>query len=254
MKTSTTLQRSNFNNLANTLDYSFTQSLFNVNTLMVCVFDAYLVVNGVTYGEVTQLINNIDANGNALTSPMQFFVPITYVMGGNAGINIKYQVGDLVLVGYSQQSLAVLRNTWEGGNLSPSGLTPLSYGKFTLEDGIILAKVSPIAPTVVINIDDDGITITGNNNPIVINSGTANTTINCQQAQVTATSEIDVTAPIIKLNGAVTCDSTLQATSITATSGLMVNGKDFATHIHSNGSYTAPSGGGAVTGDSGIIV
>jgi hypothetical protein len=201
MKISTNLQRSDFNSLANVIDYAFTQKMFDLNTLMVCVFNNY---DGTEpeYAQVTQLINNIDALGNSLTSPFQFYVPIGYLMGGNAGIHITYKKGDLVLVGYSQQSLSTLKNSWDSKINNPTQLNPLplNYGKFTLEDGIILCKVSATLPTTLIDIQETGITITSNDQPIIINSGEADATINCTNAIINATTKVNITASEVDIN------------------------------------------------------
>lgn len=262
MQTATNLTKSNTNNMANVLDYTFSQKLFNLNTCMICIFSSYITINNIKYGIVQQLINNLDVTKKSLQSAIQFNVPINYIMGGNAGINIEYQAGDLVLVVYSQQSLTDLKVSWESNNHPTNGINPTNYGKFTLEDGIIIGKVATEVPQVIINITPAGITLNSNNTPIVINSGNGNTTVTCNNAiinasnsaQITASSEIDLTAPSIKLNGAVSCDSTLNATtSITApliTGGttsissagiassagdLAINGSPFRGHIHGNG-------------------
>lgn len=235
MKTATNLQKSDTNNINNVIDYVFNQKLFDINTIMVCLFIQYTIVDNVKYGEVVQLINNVDSLGNPLKSPIQFNVPISYIMGGNAGINIEYQPNDIVIVAYNQRTLMNLKISWENGININNSIQPGNYGKFTLEDGIILGKISPTIPQIIINITNDGININSNNTPIIINSGTANTTINGQKVQVTATNEIDVTAPTIKLVGDVTC-----------TASLIVNGINFATHNHSAGTYNIPSIGNVV--------
>lgn len=200
MKTSSNLQRSNFNNLASTIDFAFTQKMFNINTLMVCVFNQYSNNGTPEYGTVTQLINNIDATGVPLISPMQFDVPIGYIMGGDAGIHITYAKDDLVLVGYSQQSLTILKENWNNGTNNPTQLSPNNYGKFTLEDGIILCKISATLPTTIIDIQNTGITITSNNHPVTINTGTADTTINCKDAIINATTNANITANNVNVN------------------------------------------------------
>lgn len=237
-KTATNVQRSNFNNLANTIDYTFTQKMFDINTLMVCVFDGYITgTSPAEYGEVTQLINNVDVTGKPLQSPMQFSVPIGYLMGGNAGIHITYKKGDLVLVGYSQQSLAVLKNSWNkklpiGTSLTPNPqINNGNYGKFTLEDGIILCKISSTLPTTKIDIQETGITITGNNQPVIINSGNADTTINANKAIINA-QEVNVNSNNINLGSS-------------GGSGVLTGGTSFTI----NGTVTTGSGaGGVVTG------
>ena len=267
MQTSTNLKRSNFNNLTNLLGYVFNQNLFDLNSIMVCVFQKYVTVNSVKYGQVVQLINNVDTNKKPLASPIQYNVPIQYIMGGNAGINIEYQENDLVLVAYSQRTLVDLKLAWEKGQ-SPNKIQPSNFNTFSLEDGIILGKISPTVPTVVINITNSGISLNANNHPIEINSGTADTTVNCKNAQVnssakielTASNEVDITAPSIKLNGAVTCSSTLTASTSVQAGGttissagiastgsdLNINGAPFKGHTHSGVQTGTNNTGGVV--------
>lgn len=263
-KTTTNLHTSNFNTLANTIDYAFTQKMFDINTFMVCKFIQYITIGNTKYGQVQQLINNIDVEGKPLQSPMQFNVPISYTMGGVAGINITYQENDLVGVIYSQQGLVDLKIAWDNGNYTINNIQPSSYGKFTLENGIIISKISPIIPTVIIDINNNGITINSNNNPVIINSGNADININSNNANITSITKIKLKAPIIQLDGAVETTSTIEAqqsvsapiisggtttidnTGITATPDLNINGSPFKGHIHSGVTTGSGNSGGVV--------
>ena len=250
-QTATNLQRNNFNNLSNAIDYALTQRLLNLNTIMVCQFIQYVSTTNATYGEVVQIIDNIDVMGKPLQRPRQFNVPINYIMGGNAGINIQYQAGDLVLVAYSQQTLADIKIAWDN-DATINNIQPSSYGKFMLEDGIILGKISPVMPKVVININDTGITVNSNNTPVIINSGSSNTSITAQNVNLTAITKTTVTSPTIELQGNVVITGTLDAQTSITTPSLIINGVDFTLHTHSAGTFNSPSG--AVTGNSGGVI
>ena len=264
--TSTDIQRSDFNNLSNTINYAINKKLLNLNTSMVCRFIQYDMVGDVKYGEVEQVINNIDINKNPLPKPIIFQVPITYIMGGNAGIEIEYKKDDSVLVVFSQQSLTDIKLIWNNDQTIPEkGIQPTNYGKFLLQDAIIVGKISAKPPLIKIKITENGIDIDSNNKPINVNSGTADTNISCKNAiinadakiELTASSEIDLTAPSIKLNGAVSCDSTLEATTsvataiVVASTGATIAGLDYSQHGHTPGTYT--NSGGPVTGKSGGV-
>lgn len=259
-KTSSNVQRSDFNSQTNLLNYVINQKMMTLNTAMLCLFDGYVTKGDTLYGEVTQLIDNVDSTGKPLQSPMQFDVPINYIMGGNAGINVTFKPKDLVYVLFSQQTLADLKQSWNNGQTVDKPIQPSNFGKFTLEDGIIIGKVSRKKPDIIIDINDDGITITSNNTPIVINSGTANTTLTCkdatvtasgnlnatcQQATVNATTSATITTPTLTVNGNLVVTGTITATDA------ILGGKDFLTHDHSAGTLTSPSG--AVTGNTGAV-
>jgi hypothetical protein len=247
MKVSTDVQRSDFNNLSNTINYVINKKLFNLNTIMICRFIKYDTDGSAKYAEVEQLINNIDANKSPLQKPVLYNVPISYVMGGSAGIDIEYKENDVVIIGFSQQSLVNLKLSWNNGQEIPTnGIQPTNYGKFLLEDGVILGKISAIPPSVVIRITDDGINMNSNNTPIVINSGDADTVVTCKNATVTAneklelnaSTQVDITSPLINLKGKVQCSDTVEATTsmsaplMIAGTGITIAGVDFTKHGH----------------------
>lgn len=236
VQTTSTVQRSDFNNQANLMNYAINQKMLNMNTVMVCLFQQYVMHGDTKYGEVVQLIDNVDAVGKPLKSPMQFDVPIGYIMGGDAGINVTYKANDLVLVVYSQQTLSDIKLAWNAGRNIDSTLQPSNFGKFTLEDGIIIGKISPVIPTTIIDINDLGITITSNNTPLIINTGTSDTTVNGKDVIVNATSKATITAPDAEINAN---NSVLVTTpTMTVNGNLVVTGtanldsKDFLSHKH----------------------
>lgn len=264
MKTSSNIQRSNYNTESDMLEYVFAQKMMHINTNMVCIFDSYITQGDAKYAQVTQFIDNIDSTGKPLASPMQFDVPIMYVMGGNAGINVTYKKGDLLLVAYSQRTLADLKIAWNQGQDPTNPVQPSNYGKFTLEDGIIVGKISRKIPDVIIDINDDGITINSNNKAIEINSGTADTSLTCNNATVSASGDINasctnanitatanvevdcvsatinatasmqITTPTLTLNG------NLVVNGIVTSTDAVIGGVEFITHTHTGG--TIPPG------------
>lgn len=225
--------------LSNTLEYVINQKLFNVNTILPCKVLA--VNNGdiKTY-DVQSLIQNISALKEPVDPPTIYKVPACVNAGSNAGVIIEYQIGDTVLVGFCQRDISVIKKLWQK-------LMPNSYRKFNLADGVIIGGLYKNINDIntYVKITSSEIEIKSNNLPVIINSGTGDTNIMCKNANITAQTETTITAPTINLNGNVVCNSSISANSMT------INGKDFVTHTHEAGSYTA--GSTAVTGTSGAV-
>jgi hypothetical protein len=163
------------NSHANTLQYAINQALLAVNTISPAKITA---VNGLRY-TVEILINYIDSNGSPYNAPTLYDIPAQMLVGNNAGIIIEYAVGDVVNVGFCQRDISIVKQQWTTSN-------PASYRKFNVSDGIILGYLTNTLPTVNITITKDGIIMNSNNKPVTINSGSANTIINSNNAEINA--------------------------------------------------------------------
>lgn len=210
------------NSHANTLQYAINQALLAVNTISPAKITA---VNGLRY-TVEILVNYIDSNGSPYNAPTLYDIPAQMLIGNNAGIIVEYAVGDIVNVGFCQRDISIVKQQWTTSN-------PASYRKFNVSDGIILGYLTNTLPTINITITQNGIIMNSNNKPVTINSGNATTTVNGN----------------LQVNGTIKSNNTITGTDLIAGSS------SYNDHVHSNippeGTYTAPSGGGLISGTSG---
>lgn len=187
------------NSEANTLQFVINQSLLRINTLIPCKI---IAVNGLRY-TVQILTNTIDATYKPHQGAIIYDIPAMQIVGNMAGIIIEYVVNDVVIVGFCQRDISVVKQNWTSAN-------PGSLRKFSVSDGIILGYISNSMPDVFIQILNTGITITSNDTPITLNPGTSPVTINGN----------------LIVNG-----------TITATDDVVINSLSFNNHIH-NGTGT----------------
>lgn len=209
--------------------YAIDQSMMNINTILYCEIE---LVNGDGSCDVRSLVNYLDNDSKPITPPLQFNLPKLEIRGGNAGVIVEPIKGDVVIIGFCQRDISAIKKTLKRQN-------PASLRRFSVMDGTILGIISNTPPSIYVKITKDGIILEATNKPITVNT-TGDTTINSNNANINATTMATITAPVIKLDGAVQ-----------ATTTLSVAGKDFATHTHSSGSYA--NGGGAVGGISGVV-
>lgn len=222
-------------NKANEQQYIIDQSLMNLNTILLCEIE---LVNNNNSFDVRSLINYLDNSKKPITPPLLFNLPKLEIRGGIAGVIVEPIVGDKVIVGFAQRDISAIKKHLSRQN-------PASLRKFSAMDGIILGIISNTPPSIYVKITSDGVTIDAVNKPITVQT-TGDTLIKASNAKIEATTLATIKAPIIKLEGIVEVTS-----SMTIATTLSVNGKDFATHNHSNGTYTNPAG--AVTGISGSV-
>ncbi len=228
-QTSTTLTRDVFNSEGNTINYAIAQKMLLINSIMICQVISYDTEKRTC--NVVSILNGIMATGTPIAPPTQYEVPIMDIAGNGCGIEIEYAANDIVIVGYNQRDFTGLKNLWNNDPGEPIATSvnfnPNSYRQFNLADGVILGRLSNVAPTIKIKLTSAGIDIESGGEPVTINT-TGDLVINCNKATVTATSEIDLAAPTVKIGGI-----------------------DFATHTHESGTYTA--GATPVTGISGTV-
>jgi hypothetical protein len=174
--TATTLTQNDINNKTNALNYAINSKLMNVNTVLPCRIYA---ISGIRY-DITPIINVLDARGQPHINPNVHDVPAMQIVGGNAGIIIEYQVGDIVCVGFSQRDISNIKYSWTTQN-------PASYRKHAIADAIILGKLSNTTPTINIKITAAGIEINAPSLPVTVNAQTvtvAATTVNVNSNSV----------------------------------------------------------------------
>lgn len=158
--TATSINASAVQNKENTDNYIINQKGLQINTLLPCKIN---VINDDGTYDVTPMLNNLYANGKPIDPPTLAHIPAAIEMGGNAGIIIEYEIGDVVLVGFCQRDISIAKKNWEQSN-------PGSLRRFSLSDGIIIKRLSNTPPTVFIKITKDGIELTAPGKPITLNA------------------------------------------------------------------------------------
>lgn len=149
------------------INYAINNVLLNLNTFMPAQITA---IDGLRC-TVQTIINTIAVNQTS-PAPMQVAnVPICQLIGGDSGIIIEYQVGDVVLCGAIQRDISAIKDTWQQAN-------PPSARKFSISDVVVLFKLSNSLPTNFVEITSGGINITAPGLPVNINSDTANINAN----------------------------------------------------------------------------
>lgn len=132
------------------INYAINNVMLNTNTLLPCKITA---ISGLT-ATVEPIINIMAINQPTPKPAVINNVPICQLIGGDAGIEIEYQVGDVVLCGAVQRDISNIKKSWARGN-------PASGRKFSLSDVVILFKLSNELPTTKIKITKDNIKIIG---------------------------------------------------------------------------------------------
>jgi hypothetical protein len=158
-----------------------------------------------------------DQYGNVtnVNLPVLVDVPIIFPSAGGFTLTLPIKIGDEVLVIFASRCID---SWWQSGGIG----VPMEQRMHDLSDGFAILgpksqpkKISNISSTNAQLRNDAGDTF------LEISTG--------GKIKLTALTEIDLTAPVIKLNGATT-----------VTGGLGIDGKTFATHVHIN---TQPGSG-----------
>lgn len=206
--------------------------------------------------------------------PILINVPVIFPRGGGFSLTFPVTKGDECLLVFCERSID---NWHETGKVKVPGAKRFhSLSDATAFVGIssIPNKVPDYDPTNLEIKKDDGsvsIKLKENSDLDVVAEGNMNATITgdivatCENADITANTNIDLTAPTINLNGNTTIDGTLDVTGATnidntltttgtttaptvaANSSLTVAGKEMSNHKHA-GSPTAPDGPVSDTG------
>ena len=194
--------------------------------------------------------------------PILINVPVVFPRGGGFSLTFPVKKGDECLIVFCERSIDNWHRT--GGVELPGARRFHSLSDATAFVGIssLTNKVPNYSATdTQIKKDDGSVSISLKEDKTLDIYSEGNISIvsdadiiaTCVNIDVTATTQADLTAPIIRLNGNTTVDGTLDVTGVTtaptvvATSSLTIDGKEMKDHNHA-GSPTAPSGAVSPTG------
>lgn len=172
--------------------------------------------------DVLPLVNQVDGIGQGTPHGTVYGRPYIRWQGGTSAFILDPVVGDTGLLVCCDRDTSVVIKTLAQG-------LPGSLRRFNFADGVYVAAcASNDTPTDYVWIKPNG----GGIN--LVTQGT----LTIQGAQINITGPVNANGATISNSGEVTDAA----------------GKVLGTHEHSSGTYTAPSGGGPVTGDSGTPV
>ena len=185
----------------------------------------------------TPLVAQTDAQGNALPMSEIPRMPFQRIQGGCAALIIDPVPGDIGLAVFCKQDISGLTP----GMTAP--VTPRSWRNFDQSDGVFLPGIQNQPPTVWIEI--------AQNNTVTIHAPAGVTIETEQSCTINAGQAVNITAPVINLNGALnaqgqnggsttaTFTGTLNASEDVTASGISLN-----SHTHGG----VETGGGSTGG------
>ncbi len=190
------------NNLLLQLNTFFPAKIIAIDSLT-CTIETLLIPKGV---------NQPSPNPVQITN-----VPISQLIGGNAGIIIGYKINDIVLCGAIQRDISLMKKGWNRS-------IPPSNRKFSLSDAVVLFNLSNSLPTTFIKITDTG--------------GIELSTSAGQPINLNTTGTANINASQVKLGNNALNSVLLQGLPITATITGVTSGTDIVNTI-----FTASIGG-----------
>lgn len=198
---------------------------------------------------IRRVFKTVDSESEILVPtelPILINVPVVQPRGGGFSITFPIKRGDECLLVFCERSI----DKWQKfGNTQEPGARRFH----ALSDATAFIGISSL-PNVIPDYDPNNVQIKKDNGSVIVTlkadgnlelHADSNITADCVDATLTcsgsatieAATQVDITAPVINLNGAVNISglSTMNA-GIAVTGGATANGKDFGdTHQHSQG-------------------
>lgn len=180
------------------------------------------------YVDVVPLIQMYDGYDNAIASTTIYKVPYTRIQGGVAALVIDPVVGDTGIAVFAQQDIT-------GVNSEPQ--KPLTKRTFSMADAIYLGGILNGAPSIYIELTQDGVCNITAPNTVQITTGSA--IVNCDTTTVNAASKVVLSTPLTEITGQLTTGTESGGGAITMTGDVTINGTltangvSLTTHTHS---------------------
>ena len=179
----------------NALQFVIDQAMSKISTAIPCRVQA---VNGL-YVDAVPLVSNVDGYGEAVTPTTLFHLPVFQYHAGVGAIILDPVPGDLGLAVFAQADSS---NVTEG---TTTPQQPGSFRKHSLSDGFYIGGFHNAAPTVYIEIKQDG------------------------EVVIVAPNKLTVTSPSATFSGNVTMAGNLSVTGDANIGGILFN-----SHVHGN--------------------
>lgn len=172
--------------------------------------------------EIKILNDAITADGSALPRKNLINIPVVELGGGGFYFNFPLKEGDLGWLCACDRNIDIFKQTY-------AQFTPSSLEKHQYKDGFFIPdNIRPFE----FAIDEE------DENAVVLISQDGQTKISLKQGQATLTAQNITLNGKLTVNGATTINSDL-----TATGTCNLSGKEFLSHMHSNGNEGANTGG-----------
>jgi len=232
--------------IQDTVNSAFDYKMESVNTAIPCIVIGVRDNGSGQLVDIQPAINQKLQDGSIRERPPILGVPIGYQVSSTAGMTYPIKIGDTGLAVFSMRDMDV----WKGGNGRPS--TPSTSGKMAASDAVFYPGIQPpgnavnnpskhvlthsTADTVMfanlgaveceVRLKADG--------SIEINTSNQPVTINCSNATINATQEVNITTPLMNVDADMTnwIGPIVHTGNYTGTGVQTFNGIVFSTHRH----------------------
>lgn len=175
--------------------------------------------------DVQPLVQQVDGQGKVVNMPPLYGLPYLRIQGGANAIVIDPEVGDIGLACFADRDQSAAMATKD---MAPPG----SMRRHSLADGFFVGGFLNAAPTQFIQFNSTGITVHSPHKVIVT----------APEIDYTADNKINLTAPNIKLDGAVEVTGAQTNDSTITASGEVKSGSiGLQAHHHTAQGATAPT-------------
>ena len=211
----------------NRMDFMIRQALGRVQTATLVRIVSVTNSGGVSpvgLVDVLPLVNQLDANGNAIAQATIHNVPYARMQGGANAVIIDPEPGDIGICVFASRDLSKVKATKGPAN-------PGSFRQHSFADGLYIGGVLNGAPTQYVRFSAAGIEI---HSPSTVKLTAPSVSISCETLQIAASSAVNITTPTVTINGALAVTQGAQVTgSITATVDVAAAGVSVHNHTHS---------------------
>lgn len=179
---------------------------------------------------VKPLVNQVDGNGQVMPHGTVYGVPYLRIQGGANAVILDPQVGDIGIAVFCERDITAVKATEDAA-------PPSSRRRHDLSDAVYLHTILGAAPTQYVRFSDDGVEVVS---PV-------NVKVQAPTIDLDASTQVTVTAPTIRHNGATVLNGPVSQVPgtqsggastfdgpLTVTNDVTAAGKSVSTHTHGN--------------------
>ena len=232
--------------IQDTVSSAFDHKMESLNTAIPCIVLGIRDNGGTQMVDIQPTINQKLQDGSIKERPPILAVPVSFPVSSTAGITYPIKVGDTGLAVFSMRDM----DSWKAGNGRPS--TPSTASKMSAGDAVFYPGIQPpgnavnnpakhvlthsTADTVMfanlgaveceVRLKADG--------SIEINTSNQPVTINCSNATINASQQVNITTPLMTVDADMTnwIGPIVHTGNYTGTGVQTFNGIVFSTHRH----------------------
>ncbi len=177
---------------------------------------------------VQPLVNQLDANGNAVAHGVVNGLPYCRIQGGANAIIIDPQVGDIGMCLFADRDISSVVAARDTAN-------PGSARRCDMADGVWLGGLLNGVPTQYVMFTEDGVSVVS---PTAITMNAPEITLTAPVVTIDASSSTTITTPTFTVNGSTQLNGPVAASETIAADGDISSGGD----IDADGNITTVSG------------